>query len=91
MGKNSAWLYFEIAWLNCFYKSRFDYAVTDQIKSNTFALPFKKTYREWSFLKASTSLTYHPLTLPCIVKLLTEYQEVDDIRHVMVSMVTRKH
>ncbi len=34
------------------------------------------------------TLTYHPVPLSCIIKLLPKYQEVDDIRHVMVSKTT---
>lgn len=31
------------------------------------------------------TLTYHPVPLSCIIELLTEYQEINDVRHVMVS------
>lgn len=41
-------------------------------------------------LHRQNRLTYTPLPLSSIVKLLPQYQEVDDIRHVMVSAIRPK-
>lgn len=42
-------------------------------------------------LQRQNRLTYTPLPLSGIVKLLPQHQEINDIRHVMVSAIRQKN